>query len=429
MKYKDIISISFIGYIVLGLGVFFGAKLITDIKDDRLRKEAYHNLDTFFEKQNKFVRIAYSGNKVSYEMTEVPEFKYKYKIPYTDKEKQYYDWENYYGDIYKMYKLKPKYESDDEWTGFRFDVISSQGWDIISTYQVYPYMIGCRKQSQSYMYNYMPSVQTAVGEAFDFWTSNDKSSYKKYIDNDISIYDIKHAVENEYYMLFSYEDCCRIYGKEHADSLVRVSGVQYVFPTQCEASSYGGYMYNGYYKVYNVIKPISNYTLSYNVFWNPKWKDRKNIMLWGYSILSALFLSIVIPLSIKENKRKKINAESLKEKLLRVSNPQNYLSPYQERKVDAANDIYARLQNISADDIALLKEVRKEISDKLEVSFVDSDLRKELQRKCNPKNFMNPYDEDKIRIANLLYGKLHKNNLTIEEIEDIEQEYEEKLKA
>ena len=152
-------------------------------------------------------------------------------------------------------------------------------------------------------------------------------------------------------------------------------------------------------------------------------------MILGWSILSGLILSIVIPLSIKENKRKKHNAESLKDKLLRISNPQNYLSPYQEQKVNAANGIYARLQNISIDDIISLKEIRKEISDKLEVSFIDSDLLKELQRKCNPKNFINPYDEEKIRIANLLYGKLVNDNLTIDELEDIQKEYEMKLKS
>ena len=425
MQYKTLIFICIISYIVLGLGVFFGAKLITDKKDDKLRQEAYDNLNAIFDKQEKFVRIAYSGNKVSYERTEIP--KYKHDV-FIDKDKQQYEWEEDYGDIYKMYKLKPKYESDDKWTGFRFDVISSQGLGVINTYQIYPYMIGYRKQSQSYMYNYMPSIQSAVDDAFDFWSSDDKSSYKKYIDDNIFMHDIEDAVENEYYMLFSYEDCCRFFDKEYTDSLVRATGVRYSVNFNYEAKDYG-YMYNGYYKVYNVAKPISNYTLNYNVFSNPKWEDRKNIMILGYSILSGLILSIVIPLSIKENKRKKHNAESLKDKLLRISNPQNYLSPYQEQKVNAANGIYARLQNISIDDIISLKEIRKEISDKLEVSFIDSDLLKELQRKCNPKNFMNPYDEEKIRIANLLYGKLVNDNLTIDELEDIQKEYEIKLKS
>ena len=393
MKYKTIIFFCIISYIVLGLGIFFGAKLIIDKKDDRLRKEAYSNFRAFFDKQDKFVKIAYSGYDVFYERTEIPRIT------------EQYDWEQAYGDVYKMYKLKPKYESDDEWTGFRFDIIEASGNYDINVYQVYPYMIGYRKQSQSYMYNYMPSVQTAVDEAFDFWTSSDDiSSYKEYIDNDISIYDIRDAIENEYYVLLRVD-----------------AGNQ-------EISDYE-YVQDGYCKVYNALKPIYNYVLSYNIFRFPSLEDRKNIMICGYSILSALFISIVIPLSIKENRRKKLNAESLKEKLLRVSNPQNYLSPYQEQKVNVANDIYARLQNISSDDIVSLKEVRKEISDKLKVSFIDSDLLKEWQKKCNPKNFMNPYDEEKIRIANLLYGKLLNNNLTIEEIEDVQQEYEEKLKS
>ena len=105
------------------------------------------------------------------------------------------------------------------------------------------------------------------------------------------------------------------------------------------------------------------------------------------------------------------------------------MKPYQEQKVNAANDIYARLQNIAPEDIILLKEIRKEISEKLGVSFIDIDLLSKMQKMCNPKNFMNPYDEEKIRTANLLYGKLHNNNITIDEIEDIQKEYETKLKS
>ena len=186
-------------------------------------------------------------------------------------------------------------------------------------------------------------------------------------------------------------------------------------------------MYNGYYKVYNVKKPISNYTLIYDIFRDPKREDTKNIMKWGYGILSVLFLSIVIPLSVKKKKREKIKAESLKEKLSRISNPQNYLKPYQEQKVNVANDIYARLQNIAPDDMISLKTIRKEISDKLGVNFIDTDLLRELQRMCNPKNFINPYDEEKVKIANLLYGKLQNNNLTVDELEDIQTEYNRKL--
>ena len=424
MKYKTIISICGISYIMLGIGIPFGAKLITDKKDNRLHFEAINNLQDFFAKQDKFVSIAYSDKEVSFERVSIPKFSDTY-IWYEDSDKQQYEWKQDYGDIYKMYKLKPKYESDDEWTGFRFDVIEPlSGWGV-SFYHVYPYMVGYRKQSQSYIYSYMPSVQTAVDEAFDFWNTDDKSSYIKYIDNNISMYNVERYIENEYYMLFSYDECRRWFGKEYADSLVRAKGISYSpvgYETPC------GYMYNGYYKVYNVKKPISNYLLIYNVFWDPKREDKKNIMIWGYSILSILLLSIVIPIYVKEKREEKLNAEGLKDRLLRCSNPQNFIKPYDEQKINAANDIYARLLNIAPNDETSLKELRKEISDKLDVNFVNSDLLNEMQRKCNPKNFMNPYNEEKIRIANLLYGKLVNGNLTIDELEDIQKEYEVKLK-
>ena len=119
--------------------------------------------------------------------------------------------------------------------------------------------------------------------------------------------------------------------------------------------------------------------------------------------------------------------ESLKSKLLRRVNPKNFMNPFDETTVNIANDIYVRLQATSSDDDITLKQIRKEIADKLKINFTDKNLLKKLQKNCNPQNFMNPYNEEKVRTANLLYAKLQNSNLTIDELEEIQKEYETKL--
>lgn len=424
MKYKKRILICISIYIFLGIGIFFVARAYTDIKDDRLKGEAYKNLNTFFEKQNKFISITYSNEKVSYEKTEIPVFKEKFSFFKDDKDEQRYNWEQFYGDIYKMYKLKPKYESDNKWSGYQFDVIEIVQGEYIRKYQIYPYLVGYKKQSESYIYNYTPSVQTAIDESFEFWSTNNKSHYKGYINNNISISDIKQAVENEYYMLFSYDECCEYNGKEYTDSIM-TTGVKFVYIP--EDSPFEA-MSNGYYRVYNMYHQQYYYSIE-SRFWNPKKEERRRIIKWGYAILTVLLICYIIPLSVIENKKKQLQKESLKEKLLRIINPRNFMKPYNEIKVSMANDIYSRLQNIPPDDEVSLKGIRKEISNKLGVNFIDEDILKDLQKKCNPLNFMNPYNDEKIKISNQLYAKLQSKILTIDELEDIQDEYDVKLKS
>jgi hypothetical protein len=138
-------------------------------------------------------------------------------------------------------------------------------------------------------------------------------------------------------------------------------------------------------------------------------------MNWG------LFLLILIPVLIYRRKIIARKNESLKECLLRVCNPSNFLTPFDKDKVNASNKIYAQINNTNADDIDSLKSLRKEAAKILGISFIDSKLIESLRGQCNPQRFMNPYDEAKVNLAADLYERLQ-NCTDIDEFELIKEQ-------
>lgn len=57
--------------------------------------------------------------------------------------------------------------------------------------------------------------------------------------------------------------------------------------------------------------------------------------------------------------------------------------------------------------------------DELEISFIDSVSLEELKRQANPERFMNPYDAEKVQIANDLFAILSKPGLTYAEYVEV----------
>ena len=141
---------------------------------------------------------------------------------------------------------------------------------------------------------------------------------------------------------------------------------------------------------------------------------------WGIG-LTLLMLFIVVPLWFVENKRKKIKEESLYDRLLRLCNPSNFVKNYDKDKVERANDIYKKLLSISSDDKETLEEIQKQAIMDLGITFIDKELLNELKQKVNPKNYMNPYNAEKVSIANDLYSRLNNEELTYYEFVEIDK--------
>ena len=438
MKRNTIIKLSFLTYILCGIGIFFCVKASIEAKDRRLKSEALNNLEEYFSRQEKFVSVRYSGKKVSYEQISLPKYEEKSLSITPNEDKN--NWNEAWGDLYQLYKLKPKYTSDSsidtdrQWTGWLLEIVEKDGFDGFETYLVYPYKVGYRKQENSWAYKYMPTIQDAIDEAFEFHTTNEKSSYTKYMTRSGSIdeYDVIKAVENEYYYCFSYDKLVEYNGKHVADSIMMWTnwekmGADGSYRISTFTGGDYGYMYNGYYKVYNYTGPRTYYQIKYRYYWDPKKYDINRALIWAYSILTLLLLWVVIPLSVIESRKRKEKFESIKDKLLRMCNPAHFMNPYDEKKVSVANDLYEKIMNTSAEDFEQLKCLRKEASRQLGINFIDPDILKELIETINPAKYTKPYNAEKVRIANRLYTRLKSEGIDIDEIEEIEKEINEKL--
>lgn len=113
--------------------------------------------------------------------------------------------------------------------------------------------------------------------------------------------------------------------------------------------------------------------------------------------------------------------------LERKCNPQNYMLPYNKELVDKANSIYAELQKTDKSDEISLKEIRKRIESELQISFIDKDEIENLKFIANPSNYMQPYNAEKVALANELYAKLQDETIHIDELDSIKEQIE-KLK-
>ena len=127
-------------------------------------------------------------------------------------------------------------------------------------------------------------------------------------------------------------------------------------------------------------------------------------------------------IAIKPLRMKDVSYEQQLLALLRKACfPKNFMEPYDFEKINVANDIYSKLQadNLSSQDVYSLRDrAVKELGIKIDASF----LFEELSSVCNPENFMDPYDAEKVNTANELYHRVLENKDDILALEDIMKE-------
>ena len=95
---------------------------------------------------------------------------------------------------------------------------------------------------------------------------------------------------------------------------------------------------------------------------------------------------------------------------------------YDKEKVDKANEIYQKLMEIKPEDKTALMSLQAEAVASLGIVLIDVEKLKDLTEKVNPQRYMNPYNAEKVKIANGLYSRLTKEGLTYEEFAQIEEE-------
>ena len=429
MKRGTIIAIAFGAYLVSMIAMFIGVQQYVQHKDNRLRGEIHEKIDSIFASQQQYVDIAYCGYKVGYEKVSIPVPAKSKLLGLLDEEskkvlgdidrKSMDTWTDNYGNLTKMYRTHYK---RSDWAG-PFDY--EDGWNLIvlehdfeGVYQtwIFPYAVGYLKQEYDFGDSYLPSVASAVNGAFEFYTSNDKSTYYSSFEKGCNdkIWSKIYDAQNEYYYM----------SEDKAPRFNRMGSPLFEqYPKDIKYHAYqNGYMYNGFYKVFIASTQPKTWTIKkWN--WGPDEKDKKDLWLYLAIGLTVLLLLVVIPLWIIDAKHQKVKDESLYDKLKRMCNPANFMdgSNYDKDKVDKANEIYKRLMEIKAEDTEALNELQQQAVADLGINLIDAEKLSDLKEKVNPKNYMTPYNPDKVVLANELFAILSKEGLTYNEMADVEE--------
>ena len=439
MKRGNIIALAFVAYLVAMVAMFFGVNSYITSKDIRLRDEIYEAISNAFEGRKEVIGLTYSGYRVEYDKMNIPlsPAQLAKKIDKSEiaqlpdslkhlegttlqsiADDQEKEWKENYGDLYKMYQLrwKDNIRKEDGWCLS----VCKQEIDGVSMSYIFPYAVGYKKQEWSDFYSYAPSVQAAVNEAFDFFTNNDKSQYygiyeKNSVDD---LWSKLNAASNEYYFLAK-DETPRMWGGSSStriDPEIKDKNGREVCPYK------NGSMYNGYYRVFIGRTQPTTYSIK-KYGWEPDEKDRKDLWLYWSIGLTVLLLLVVIPLWVIDAKHQKVKDESLYDKLKRMCNPTNFMNGanYDKEKVDRANAIYKRLLEINGDDVEALNELQQQAVAELGINLIDAEKLADLKEKVNPKNYMTPYNPDKVALANELYAILSKEGLTYNEMVDVEE--------
>lgn len=424
MKRGNIIALAIVTYSVAMVAMLFGVDSYITSKDNRLRNEMHDKIDELFANRDQYVDVAYSGNKVGYEKVPIPAKPKPMGLQDEESKKVIGDldksalntWNEDYGNLTKMYRTHYRradwsgpYDYENGWSLF----ILEHDYEGVYQTWLFPYAVGYIKQDYFFGDSYLPSVASAVNEAFEFYTTDDKSTYYSTFEKGCvdkawsSIYD----AENEYYYMAEDE-------KPRFNRIGRPLFVQY--PT--DAYLKNGYMYNGFYKVFVASTQPKTWTIK-KYAWEPDEQDRKELWLYWFIGLTVLLFLVVVPLWVIDAKHQRVKDESLYDKLKRMCNPTNFMNGanYDKEKVDKANAIYKRLLEINGDDVEALNELQQQAVAELGINLIDAEKLADLKEKVNPKNYMTPYNPDKVAIANELYAILSKEGLTYNEMADVEE--------
>ena len=428
MKRGTIIGIAFIVYIVAMAGMFLGVDAYVKSKDKRLRNEMHNKIKALFEDRRQYVDIAYSGYKVGYEIVSIPAKPKPVVLQDEESKKVLGDmnkealktWNDNYGNLNKMYRTHYK---KSDWAG-PYDY--EDGWNLCilehdyeGVYQtwIFPYAVGYIKQDYYLGDNYLPSVDSAVNDAFEFFTSNEKSTYystfeKGSVDR---VWSAIYDAQNEYYYM----------AEDERPRFNRIGSP--LFEEYPKDGKYhnvqNGYMYNGLYKVFVASTQPKTWTIK-KWYYEPDEKDKKDLLMYWTIGITTILLFVVIPLWMIEAKHKKIKDESLYDKLKRMCNPSNFMNGdnYDKGKIEKANAIYKRLLEINGEESEVLNELQLQAVKDLGINLIDAEKLADLKEKVNPKNYMTPYNPDKVTLANELYAILTKEGLTYHEMTEVEEE-------
>lgn len=116
---------------------------------------------------------------------------------------------------------------------------------------------------------------------------------------------------------------------------------------------------------------------------------------------------------------KEYYTEPMYDRLIRLCNPANFVDNYDKEKVNIANAIYSKLLSTNRQDQDTLFELVEIAESKLGLNLLDEWDYNDLKSKLNPKNFVQPYDAEKVSLSNELYSQLMQPNINLTKFMDV----------
>lgn len=430
MKRTKIIALLVVSWAIAIIAIFIGVNNFIDKKKITLRNELRDNISDLFQGQSSGGMFVSNDDGYFYtEFSNYPVRHYK-KINKPERPSSALasidskisdqlndEWNQNYGDISSLYELN--------W-GDEYPNNNDEGWNIVRVYcggldeefihtnTIFPYKVGLKKTEWGNYY----TVEQAVSEAYEFYTTNPKSSFsdrhRKGNSNTIWNQIYECCNRNEFYTIVEKTKNGWTAGKPiHIPKNKSYEEAQRVSPYE------NGWMHNGYYRVYIAATQEKVFG-----FEEKEWAisaNQKNLLVWWNVGACLFFLIFIIPLWVKQYKSNRKKSESLYQRLLRLANPKNFMDNYDKEKVEKANLIYKTLLDTNPEDKEALSVVQQRAVEELGINLIDKELLEELKEKVNPQKFMSPYDPNKVALANELYAILGKEGLTYNEMAEVEE--------
>lgn len=402
--------------------VFFAVYKYIDKKKTTLRCELRDNITNLF--QGQYSGGTFVGNDDGFFFTEfcnypVRHYKKAPKPTRPNKDFRLLDdeWSQNYSDISTLYELNwgDEYpnQNDEGWNIIR---IYCGGMDdeLIHTNTIFPYKVGLKK---TVFGNYYTAEQ-AVNEAYEFYTTNPKSPFSDRFNlrksntiwNEIYAY----CNDNEFYTIVEKKRGGWTAGKPiYVPKDKSYEDAQRIEPYE------NGWMHNGYYRVYIAATQEKVFGIE-----EKEWaisSNRSKLLIWWCIGISIVFSAILIPLTITQINANKKKSETLYQRLVRMCNPKSFMDNYDRNKVNNANSIYKALMETASDDFETLNQLQARAVEELGICLINKCELEELRDKVNPKNYMSPYNPDKVALANELYAILTKDGVTYNEFIDVKE--------
>ena len=425
MKRKYILTILWILWIISIVIIIIGVFYYIDKKKIKLRNELRDNVEALFQGQATgdgiigndcgFFYAAFSNSPVlHYKKTSIPSRPLKRDFSSVDPkeyEKIQDYWKQSYGDISSIYELNWGDEYNENDVGWNIIRIYCGGLneEFIRINIFFPYAVGFRRTEGGNYY----TVEQAVNEAYNFYATDSKSRFANGFrqGNVNSLWNKIYDCFNEFYRIRETNNPGYTMGFGLFN--LKWKGPQRTKPYE------EGCMQNGFYRVYIAATQERFYGIQEQD--RAISANRNTLLLWWCIGISVIFLLFIIPLTIQQVKSNKKKSETLYQRLVRLCNPKEFIDNYDKEKVEKANLIYKRLLEANAEDKDTLMNIQILASTELGINFIDKTELDELKEKVNPKRFLNPYNADKVSLANELYAILAKDNITYKELIEVKE--------